>query len=69
MECVGGALIPDWLPDWLVPWLAQSQGMTMCGVEWLMLLEMVLLLPVLLYLAGHGETPADPKASGGVSAG
>lgn len=48
MTCAGGGLIPEWLPEWLRPWLAGSQGIAVCGIEWLMLVEGVLVLAVLL---------------------
>lgn len=50
MTCAGGGLIPDWLPEWLRPWLAGSQGISTCGIEWLMLVEGIVVLVVILAL-------------------
>lgn len=51
-HCLGGGVLPAWLPAWAHPWLAGSQGIGICGVEWLMLIEGVCVLVVLLTLLG-----------------
>lgn len=48
MTCAGGGLIPDWLPDWLHPWLAGSQGIGVCGVEWVLMIPSIFVLVALL---------------------
>lgn len=50
--------MPDWLPEWLHPWLERSQGISICGVEWLMLAEMLLLMPIVLMILREWDSDA-----------
>lgn len=57
MTCIGGGLFPDWLPEWARPWLAGSQGASTCGIEYLMLLEGILVLVLLLAMLSTRSEP------------
>lgn len=64
VTCAGGAPLPEWLPMWLSEFLFKgSQGMSWCGIEWLMVAEGLIVIPAILYFVRGvvTGTPTDGR--------
>ena len=59
-HCAGGGILPDWAPAWLVDiFLRGSQGIEVCGIEYVMLAVSAVVLVMLIAITSRMDRLAS----------